>query len=60
MDPFTPLDQSNTSFTSPIPDFNINDWINDADDWNTFYNFDAFPVVQPSGFANQEEGDGFR
>ena len=41
MDAFTPLDQGNTSFTSPITDFNMNDWVTDADDWNTFYNFDA-------------------
>ena len=60
MDSFPPLDQSNTSFTSPITDFNVKDWIADADDWNTFYNFDTLPVTQPSGFANQEMGDGFR
>ena len=60
MDPFTPLDQSNTSFTSPITDFNMDGWPTDADVWNTFYNFHAFPVVQPSGFANQGVGDGFQ
>ena len=60
MDAFTPLDQSNTSFTSPMTDFNMNDWITDADDWNMFYNSDALPVAQPSGFTNQGVGDGLR
>ena len=60
MDAFTPFDQSNTSFTSPITDLDMNDWITDADDWNTFHNFDGLPVAQPSGFANQEVGDGLR
>ena len=60
MDAFMPLDQSNTSFTSPITDFNMNDWPTDADAWNTFYNFDALPAAQPSGFANQGVGDGLR
>ena len=60
MDAFTPLDQGNTSFTSPITDFNMNDWVTDADDWNTFYNFDALPVTQPSGLTNQGVGEGAR
>ena len=60
MDAFTPLDQGNTSFTSPITDFNMNDWVTDADDWKTFYNFDALPVAQPSGLTNQGVEEGAR
>ena len=60
MDASTPFGQSNTSFTSPITDFNMNDWITDADDWNTFYNFDALPVARPSGLTNQGVGDIFQ
>ena len=60
MDGFVPFDQGNTSFTSPMADFDMNGWPTDADAWNTFYSFDALPVTQPSGTANQEMGDGFR
>ena len=43
-----------------MADFDMNGWPTDADDWNTFYNFNTLPAAQPSGFANQEMGDGFR
>ena len=55
-----PFDQSNTSFTSPMADFDMNDWPTDADAWNTFFNFDTLPVAQRSVYANQGVGDGFR
>ena len=59
MDAFPRPDQSNTSFTSPMAAFDMNGWPTDADAWNTFCNFGTLPVAQPSGFANQEVGDGF-